>query len=121
MARAHCLLVPSFRERWGFVVIEANSVGTPAVGYDSPGIRDSIRPGHTGALARAGDPEALARSSIELVADTAGYAETREAAVAWAAHFSWETTAAELMANGLESTEAGSLAGENRAVAIEAR
>ena len=43
MARAHCLLVPSVREGWGLVVVEANAVGTPAVGYDVQGIRDSIR------------------------------------------------------------------------------
>jgi glycosyltransferase involved in cell wall biosynthesis len=120
MARAHCLLVPSVREGWGLVVIEANSVGTPAVGYDIHGLRDSIRTGHTGVLASDGDPEALARSSIELVADTVGYAETREAAVAWAEHFSWETTAAELMADGLESAEAG-FARDDRALAVEAR
>ena len=50
MARAHCLLVPSVREGWGLVVVEANAVGTPAVGYDVRGIRDSIRPGETGVL-----------------------------------------------------------------------
>ena len=61
MARAHCLLVPSVREGWGLVVSEANSVGTPAVGYDVPGIRDSIRGGVTGLLADAGDPAALPR------------------------------------------------------------
>jgi hypothetical protein len=37
MARAHCLLVPSLREGWGLVITEANSVGTPAAGYDAPG------------------------------------------------------------------------------------
>jgi glycosyltransferase involved in cell wall biosynthesis/O-antigen/teichoic acid export membrane protein len=121
MARAHCLLVPSVREGWGLVVIEANSVGTPAVGYDSPGLRDSICAGHTGSLARAGDPEALARSSVELVANTAGYAETRKAAIEWAERFSWETTAAELMADGLVLAEADSIARDDRALAVEAR
>ena len=36
-------LVPSVREGWGMVITEANAVGTPAVGYDVPGIRDAIR------------------------------------------------------------------------------
>jgi glycosyltransferase involved in cell wall biosynthesis len=98
MARAHCLLVPSVREGWGLVVIEANAVGTPAVGYDVSGLRDSIRHEHTGALASAGDPEALARSAVELVADAARYTETCRAAKAWGDRFSWETTASELIA-----------------------
>jgi glycosyltransferase involved in cell wall biosynthesis len=97
MARAHCLLVPSVREGWGLVVIEANSVGTPAVGYDVSGLRDSILPGHTGALAPAGNPEALARSAIELVADAARFAETCREAKSWAERFSWEATASELI------------------------
>ena len=70
MARAHCLLVPSVREGWGLVVVEANAVGTPAVGYDIRGIRDSIRPGETGVLVTAGDPEALGQAAAALVTDT---------------------------------------------------
>jgi len=93
MARAHCLLVPSVREGWGLVVIEANSVGTPAVGYDIPGLRDSVQHGHTGFLARTGDPEALARHALELVRDTERYAAMRREALAWAQRFSWDDTA----------------------------
>ena len=97
MARAHCLLVPSVREGWGLVVIEANSVGTPAVGYDIPGVRDSVRAGRTGLLARSGDPEALAGAAVTLVEDRERYRAMRDAAVAWAETFSWDATADELM------------------------
>jgi glycosyltransferase involved in cell wall biosynthesis len=97
MARAHCLLVPSVREGWGLVVIEANAVGTPAVGYDIPGLRDSIRTGRTGVLARAGDPDALAREAVKLVEDPHQYSAVRRAAIAWAQTFSWDATAAELL------------------------
>jgi glycosyltransferase involved in cell wall biosynthesis len=93
MARAHCLLVPSVREGWGLVVIEANAVGTPAVGYDVPGIRDSIRDGKTGLLAQAGDPLALANRARELVSDDDWYGELCRNAVAWAERFSWDYTA----------------------------
>jgi glycosyltransferase involved in cell wall biosynthesis len=97
MARAHCLLVPSVREGWGLVVVEANSVGTPAVGYDIPGVRDSIRPGHTGVLAPAGDPAALGLAAVELLDDEEGYEAMRKAAVAWADEFSWDVTAEQLL------------------------
>ncbi len=48
MAEAHCLLVTSVREGWGLVITEANGVGTPAVGYDVPGVRDAIVDGGDG-------------------------------------------------------------------------
>jgi glycosyltransferase involved in cell wall biosynthesis/O-antigen/teichoic acid export membrane protein len=98
LARAHCLLVPSVREGWGLVVIEANSVGTPAVGYDVPGLRDSIQHGRTGLLAAPGDSEALGRQAIGLVRDEETYAQMRTEAMSWAASFSWDSTASELMA-----------------------
>lgn len=97
MARAHCLLVPSVREGWGLVVIEANSVGTPAVGYDVAGLRDSIRDGETGLLATAGDPESLAHRAISLVADASVYQAVQRQAVEWAARFSWDVTADQLL------------------------
>ena len=97
MARAHCLLVPSTREGWGLVVIEANSVGTPAAGYDVGGIRDSVRPERTGVLAPAGDPEALGLRAAALVSDEMRYGAMRAAAIEWAEGFSWEATAAGLM------------------------
>ena len=97
MARAHCLLVPSVREGWGLVVIEANSVGTPAVGYDVPGLRDSIRDGSTGLLAQPGDPADLARQALTLVSDEQRYRTTREAASAWASEFSWDAMAQDLL------------------------
>lgn len=43
MARSWILLVPSSREGWGMIVPEANSVGTPVIGYDVSGLRDVMR------------------------------------------------------------------------------
>lgn len=42
MARAWVLLVPSSREGWGMIVGEANYVGTQVIGYNVPGLRDSL-------------------------------------------------------------------------------
>jgi glycosyltransferase involved in cell wall biosynthesis len=97
MTTAHCLLMPSVREGWGMVVVEANSVGTPAVGYDVGGIRDSIRDGRTGLLAPAGDPVALAAGALSVVTDESRYEAMRAAAIDWAQGFSWEKTADRLM------------------------
>lgn len=52
LCQAWLLLHPSLVEGWGLVVTEAAVRGTPAVGFDIPGLRDSIDDGHTGLLAR---------------------------------------------------------------------
>lgn len=70
MARAHALLATSVREGWGLVVDEAAAMGTPTVGYDVPGLRDSV-PAARGVLVPADAPaaaEALARHLAEWVA-----------------------------------------------------
>ncbi|MDQ1247488.1 MAG: hypothetical protein QG597_1858 [Actinomycetota bacterium] len=43
MARAHVHVATSVREGWGLVVTEAAAMGTPTIGYDVPGLRDSTR------------------------------------------------------------------------------
>ena len=118
MAAAQCLLMPSVREGWGMVVVEANSVGTPAVGYDVGGIKDSIRDGRTGLLATAGDPVALATQAISLVTDETRYDAMRSAAMDWADRFSWERTADELMELALGGTQAEARAREGRKHAL---
>lgn len=97
MARAHCLLVPSVREGWGLVVIEANSVGTPAIGYDVAGIRDSIRTGDTGLIVPASSPDALADAALRLLSDPLEYEAMRLRAREWASTFSWDKTADDLL------------------------
>jgi glycosyltransferase involved in cell wall biosynthesis len=97
MRRAHCLIVPSVREGWGLVVIEANSVGTPAVAYDVPGLRDSVRDGITGRLASPGEPEALAHEALALLGDAGSYREMSRHATEWAEQFSWDATARGLL------------------------
>lgn len=94
LSRAWLTVAPSLAEGWGLTVMEANSLGTPAVAYDVPGLRDSVRDGLTGwvfppdrdlaiplasALAELSDParrEAMA-------------AESRR----WARRFTWDASA----------------------------
>jgi glycosyltransferase involved in cell wall biosynthesis len=42
MQKCHTLCIASVKEGWGLVVTEANSNGTPVVGYDVEGLRDSL-------------------------------------------------------------------------------
>ena len=50
LCAAWLLLHPALIEGWGIVVAEAAIRGTPAVGFDVPGLRDSVVNGQTGLL-----------------------------------------------------------------------
>jgi glycosyltransferase involved in cell wall biosynthesis len=109
MARAHCMLVPSVREGFGLVVAEANSVGTPAVGYDVPGLRDSITHGCTGVLVPEGDVDAMARAALSILTDARQRERFSTAARSAVRSLSWDTTADRFM-EALEGC--GALAGD---------
>jgi glycosyltransferase involved in cell wall biosynthesis/O-antigen/teichoic acid export membrane protein len=113
MAQAHCLLVTSVREGWGLVITEANAVGTPAVGYDVAGVRDSIVNGRTGLLTSASDPAALARACVSLLSDPPRYSVIQKQAMEWASRLSWDETASEF----LKLVEAASVARPRRELA----
>jgi hypothetical protein len=93
-SRAWLTVAPSLAEGWGLTVLEANTVGTPAVAYDVPGLRDSVRDAQTGWLVPAGGglSAALTRALGELE-DPARRRFFAEHAQAWAARFSWDATA----------------------------
>lgn len=67
LAGAHVHLFTSHREGWGLVVSEAASVGTLSVGYDAPGVRDSIAEPRL--LARPFKPASLAERIVALQRD----------------------------------------------------
>lgn len=90
LARAHILLNPSYREGWGLVNIEANAVGTPTVGYNVTGMRDSVIDGRTGILCKLGDIQKLAANCIDLLSVQNKYKTFHDNAVKWSRKFSWE-------------------------------
>lgn len=96
LSRAHLALIPGVREGWGLVVIEANAVETPAVGYDIPGLRDSILDGKTGFLVEP-KPDALAAGAVQLLQTPPRLATMRRDAKEWASSFDWEWTATTLL------------------------
>jgi glycosyltransferase involved in cell wall biosynthesis len=69
MRESAVILVTSIKEGWGLIVTEANSQGTPAIVYDTDGLRDSVKDGETGMLVRSGDIFTLGNSIHELLAD----------------------------------------------------
>jgi glycosyltransferase involved in cell wall biosynthesis len=69
MSRAHVLVVPSSREGWGATIIESNAMGTPAIAYDVPGLRDAVIDGVTGALVQNEDHVGMAIEAIDILKD----------------------------------------------------
>jgi len=66
LGAAWLLLHPAQIEGWGIVINEAALRGTPAVGFDVPGLRDSVEHGRTGVLARSQAEFASAWAALAL-------------------------------------------------------
>ncbi|MCL4384852.1 MAG: glycosyltransferase family 4 protein [Cyanobacteria bacterium] len=94
LSESSLLLVSGVREGWGMVVTEANSVGIPAIGYDIPGIRDSILDGETGLLSRP-DPGSMAERIIEFLSDDNLQEKLSKNALEYSKAFSWDKSAEE--------------------------
>jgi glycosyltransferase involved in cell wall biosynthesis len=64
MALADLLCLPSYREGFGTVVIEAAAMGTPTIGTDIYGLSDAIVDGETGVLVPVKDAAALEKAIL---------------------------------------------------------
>ena len=104
MASCKALLMTSVREGWGLVVSEANACGTPAVVYDVPGLRDSVRNGSTG-LVVPPIPSKLAEGMITLSSNGTLYLRLASEAKRWSATLSFDE-AARLVALELDRVNA---------------
>ena len=90
LARAHVMINPSVREGWGLVNIEANSVGTPVVAYNSSGLVDSVRSGISGIIVDENTPSMLAKTVREILDDEGKYKSMQKSAVKWSKNFNWK-------------------------------
>ena len=94
LSRANLLVVSGVREGWGMVVTEANSVGVPAIGYNIPGLRDSIIDGKTGLLCET-NPEGMAKKIIEFFKDKILQEKLAKEALEYSHKFTWDKSAEE--------------------------
>jgi glycosyltransferase involved in cell wall biosynthesis len=69
LAASDVLCLPSYREGFGVVILEAAAAGLPAVGSRIYGITDAIVEGETGLLFEAGDVQQLALCLRTLAGD----------------------------------------------------
>jgi glycosyltransferase involved in cell wall biosynthesis len=73
MAAADVLCLPSYREGFGSVVIEAAAMGVPAIGSRIYGVEDAIVDEQTGLLFEAGNREQLEAKMTEMIVDKERY------------------------------------------------
>ncbi|MCX7184829.1 MAG: glycosyltransferase family 4 protein [Nitrosospira sp.] len=71
MAAADIFCLPSYREGFGQVIIEAAASGIPSVASRIYGITDAVEDGKTGLLFPAGDVAALTKALLRLIEDRA--------------------------------------------------
>lgn len=97
LTRAWLTVCPSLAEGWGLTALEANTVGTPTVAYDVPGLRDSVRDGTTGWLVPPGrDLAAVIAEAFDELSTPARRQVVAVECQRWAAEFTWDDTAQRL-------------------------
>ena len=67
MMASDIFVIPSYREGFGSVVIEAASCGIPSIGSDIYGLNDSIKDGETGILVPAKSHKLLEEAMLKLL------------------------------------------------------
>jgi glycosyltransferase involved in cell wall biosynthesis len=65
---ADAFVLPTLADNLPNVLVESIACGTPCVAFDVGGVREVVRPGETGFLARPKDPDDLAGKILELAA-----------------------------------------------------
>jgi glycosyltransferase involved in cell wall biosynthesis len=89
-------VMPSRREPFGLVFVEALARGMPCVGRDAFAMPEIITPGVSGALITKDDENELAAAIAAALADDALYESCYERAPEMAEYFSWERTAVQV-------------------------
>src|SRR6266487_559320 len=92
---SRAVILSSIREGYGLSVIEANSFGTPAVGWNVPGLRDCIIDNSTGLLASFPDISDLTRQIHNIMTDDSAWNDMSETSWKWANSHSWDRSAAD--------------------------
>ena len=83
---ADVLLLPSEKESFGLVALEAMACGVPTIGSEAGGIPELVSHGETGFLASTGDTAAMANYAIRLLSDSQLSQKMHEACLHRARH-----------------------------------
>ncbi len=95
--QAWVFVTPSMKEGWGITVIESNACGTPAIAYDVPGLRDSVKYNYNGILVEDGNEKSLADTIATVLRDSSLRNNLSKNALEWSKQFSWDKSAEKFM------------------------
>lgn len=90
MQSSWVLVNPSIREGFGIVVIEAAACGTPTIGTNTTGLKDSIINGKTGMLVPYGEPKVLAYNIFRMIENDDLRLKMSKNAIELAKKFDWD-------------------------------
>ncbi|MGH3630986.1 MAG: D-inositol-3-phosphate glycosyltransferase [Sciscionella sp.] len=120
---ADLVAVPSYNESFGLVALEAQACGTPVLAARVGGLSVAVHDGHSGRLVDGHDPRDWAAELAALAGDPVRLAGMRDAALAQARRFSWDSTVDALLRGYTEigaGFAASRLSGFERAAAPSA-
>jgi len=83
---ADLMLLPSEKESFGLVALEAMACGVPTIGSLAGGIPELVENGRTGFLSPIGDTDDMAANALKLLTNEKLYADFREACLQRAHH-----------------------------------
>ena len=72
------LILPSYREGFGNVIIEAEAMGVPVIVSNIPGPVDAMENGKTGLVVKKADSESLTQAMIKIFEDEQAYKQMAE-------------------------------------------
>lgn len=90
LQKSWAFVMPSMREGWGITIMEAGSCETPTIGFDVPGVRDSVRNGVTGILCEKEDE--FSDNLLKVLKDSDLRKKLGESASKWETFFNWNNS-----------------------------
>lgn len=90
LKKSWVFLNTSSKEGWGVVNVEANLFGTPVLGFNVYGVRDSVKPGVSGELAN--DYKHFVKLLKTFLSDKELVEKYSASSVKWAHNFKWDKT-----------------------------
>ena len=98
LSNSYVVVNTSMKEGWGITNIEANACGTPVISADVPGLKDSVKKDVSGLLYEYGNINDLSDKLKMFLSDDNLKERLSNGAVEWAASFSWDNSAKEMIA-----------------------
>jgi len=90
-------VTPSMKEGWGITVIEANACGTPAIAFNVPGLRDSIKNERTGLLVEYDNIKSLSEAIIDILENEHLRKKLSKNAFDYSKQFTWNESTLQVL------------------------